>query len=50
MNASDLIHIRDIIDDMEPNFRYVENVNLCVERLAAYMEYIVFDRNMEHGT
>ena len=44
MKAEDLLNIRDLIDEMQPHFKYEENVILCTDRMVKYLEYIIFDR------
>ncbi len=38
-----LIIIRDLINEMEPNFNFVENITLCHERLGKIMDALVFN-------
>jgi hypothetical protein len=46
-NGNHLILIRDIINEMEPNFLFKENIALCNERIAKIMETLIFSGNFD---
>lgn len=42
-----LLLIRDIINEMEPNFRFKDNITLCQKRIAKIMETFIFSGNFD---
>lgn len=46
-NENHLLLIKDIIDEMEPNFYFKENIVLCDKRITKIMSVLVFSGELD---